>query len=102
MNFKRENRDREKVLKQGEDSRNFDSIISKIPILTVALTSYMTDYSQNRDLRYKKSKFPLSSLYLSTFFTIPILPFKINNFLIYLVQYDNLLSVYPLVKIDHT
>ena len=35
VNFKRENRDCEKVLKQGEDSVNFDSIISKIPIVTV-------------------------------------------------------------------
>ena len=34
VNFKRENRDRKKVLKQGENSRNFDSITSKIPILT--------------------------------------------------------------------
>ena len=33
-----------------------------------------------------ESKFPLSSTYLSTFFTIPILPFEINNFLIYLVH----------------
>ena len=34
VNFKRENRDREKVLKQDEDSGNFDSIISKIPKVT--------------------------------------------------------------------
>ena len=39
-----------KVLKQGEDSGNFDS---KIPTL-FWLTSYMTDCSQNKDLRYNR------------------------------------------------
>ena len=52
-----ENRDHEKVHKQEDIVKHCDSIISEIPILTVALfwsSSYMTGSSQNRDLRYNR------------------------------------------------
>ena len=70
-----------KVLKQDEIS---DSIISKIPILTIALfwsASYRSGCSQNRDL----SEISIFILF-KYFFTIPIFSFEINNFLIYLVS----------------
>ena len=58
----------------------------KIGLALFWLTSYMTDCSQNRDLKYNRIKiFTIFTLF-KYFFMIPILPFEINNFLIYLVN----------------
>ena len=67
-----------KVHKQGEDS---DSIISEIPILTVALfwsASNMTGSSQNRDLRY--NRITIFTLFMY-FFHDPYSPFLNQQFI---------------------
>ena len=74
-----------------------DFIIFEIPILTVwsAMYTYMISTVINRDLKYNKitNSHYLHLVYVGSFFRIPILLFKIYNFLIFTSFFNFFMSI---------